>query len=325
LANWRWENLSPSPGLKFARFSTSSPLKHSLQTVQTLDGQGIVGQVTLPEGIVPSDGLLVGPSGRMAVNFGEEGRWTAAANRVLTDNDYLGASVLSDEQNRRLQTLKSLLARSSTAPPLGPSLLFWTQPWDMGMEFVKDAPVEGSALVAAPVSISRPAVGEQFVIPSPWLPYREAVGPDGAQPNGLFDNSHGVWAEKATPTSTWLRFQVPEQIDPLEIKSAHVALRVSGPVGKLEISGYDGEKLVPLQLWKDPIGALAVDIDPHSLAKDERGGLFLHVAGGDPDRPELTQSSKEGLNVSYWRIESLSLELQGLIPASPAPPSESSP
>jgi hypothetical protein len=253
----------------------------------------------------------------MGVTFTDGGEWNSSVEEALAEDQYLTADVLSDEQNRRLQTLKSVLTAPALDRPFAsePTLLFWSAPWEMGMTLSESASISGSALVAVPLSIDRPAPGPRIQIPASWLAVRTAPGPDGMVPSALYDNQRARWTEKAVPTSTWIRLQPPEALDPLEIKSGRLTIHVTGPIGKLEVAGFDGQQVVALKQWVDPIGKLTLELnDPGLLHRDQRGGFFLRVAGGDPDRPELTRPSADSEDtISYWRIESLTVDLVAVI------------
>lgn len=314
---WKWENLRAIPSVRFAPIRGPAPLAAPVSNRATFQDRGVTGRLALPPDIVPSDGLIIGPSGRMGVTFGADGAWNSTVDDVLAGDQLLTANVLDDEQNRRLQTLKSVLATSTPERPFAsdPTLLFWSSPWNMGMTLSESGETAGSALVAIPITIDRPAPGSVFHIPSAWLAIRAAPGPDGVVPSGLYDNLRARWSEKATPTLTWLRFQPPEELSPFDIKSGRLTVDVAGPIGKLEIAGFDGREVVPIKQWIDPIGKLTLALDDPALFKlDARGGFFLRVAGGDPDRPELTRPSADSeVNISYWRIESLTLDLDAAV------------
>src|SRR5262245_16117390 len=82
-----------------------------------------------------------------------------------------------------------------------------------------------------------------------------------------------------------------------------LAVQVSGPIGKLEIAGHREGLPIPLRTWIDPVGALSFELNESELlpvAAD--GGILLRVSGGDPDRPELTQTTENSiLTAHYWR------------------------
>ena len=309
LDEWQWKNLALTSGLRNAPFATAGLRETSLEARATFGPEGLRGRLHL--GATPglSDAVLVTREGRMGVDLDQDGNFQAAASSVFSSEQFLAANLLSDEQNRRRRTLIQLLSNPQRSDyPAQPKLLVWTDSLDLGFQFDKTERSLGSALVAVPLTLERPPPATEVAIPSPFLPYRGVIGPDGLAVTGLWDYRRREWQDRSLPSSIWLRFQVPPILLPLEPVNARVTVQVTGPVGKLEIAALRGKEAVPLKTWLDPVGTLALDIsDPALLAIEADGGLVLKVSGGDPARPELTKSS---VKTSYWRIESLRLELR---------------
>jgi hypothetical protein len=322
LGQWRWEFVPQSPGLRTAEFTRSGQVTPRIEARAGFDAGGLSGHLFLPSGMHAEDAILATRNGRIGVDIGADGALLAAVSSVLAPEQFLGSDLLGDEQHRRQQILAELLADpAGTGFPAGPTLLFWTAPWDDGFGFDPATRRIGSALVSLPIELERPAAGSAVTIPAPFLSYREGIGPDGATPVGLFDNRRLRWQPKSDPSSTWILVQAPGKLLPLTPTEARLVIRVSGPVGRLEIAGYRDGQVVPLQSWVDPVGTLTASIrDPGVLQLAASGQLALRVSGGDPDRRELTNSSEDGSGrVSYWAIESLDVELQATVAEVPAP------
>ncbi len=321
LGNWRWEFLPQSPGLRNSEFSQTGQSTFRISARASFDRDGLSGRVSLPSGIQAEDAILATRIGRIGVDLESDGEFRAAASSILAPDQYLGSGLLGDEQHRRQQVLAELLADpAATGFPVHPTLLFWTAPWDGGFQFDPEARRIGSALVALPVELERPPSGTEITIPSPLLAYREGIGPDGAAPSGLYDNRRLHWQPKSTPSSTWILVQTPRKLLPLTLTEGRLVIRVSGPVGRLTVSGYRDGRVVELQSWVDPVGTLTTTIqDPVVLRPAANGVLALQVSGGDPDRPELTNTAEDGTgHVSYWAIESLDVELRGTVAGTPS-------
>jgi hypothetical protein len=316
LVDWHWDRLPQAPGLRQASFAHSGPTRTRCEVRATFDESGLTGRITLPPDVTPTDAVLATRTGRIAVELGTDGDFRAAAGRVMAEEQFLGAGLLSDEQNRRARILAKLLADPiRTGFPLEPLLLFWTRPWDTGLRYGDEARPVGSALVAAPIFVERPPAGTPVTIPAPLVSYREAIGPDGSAPVGLFNNRTGAWEEKSFPSTTWIAVQPPAALLPLELGEVRLVVRVTGPVGRLVVSGFKGGSVSVIQDWIDPVGTLAVTIrDPELLQLDARGAFPLRISGGDPDRPELTHpDGVDSGHASYWRIESLDVELRATV------------
>jgi len=269
----------------------------------------------MPDAWQPEDSVLVTRHGRIGVNLQANGVFKARSQDVLSSDQYLQGGLLSDDQTRRSQILAQRLEGTNGEQDLAPILYFWTPPWDCGFHFTATTRQLGAALVAAPVQLDRPPAGTSVSLPSPWLPYRETSGLDGFRPTGFYDYRRGQWSERATPSTAWLRFEIPRVLRPLQLTSGRITVRVTGPVGKLELAALRDDDVTPLKTWLDPVGTLSLDLQQEQLPlPDPQGGIVLRVTGGDPDRPELTNPDPEGTgNVSYWKIESLALDLQGLV------------
>jgi hypothetical protein len=258
--------------------------------------------------------MIATREGRLGVRLEDDGSFKAGMSDVFGMEQYLAAGLLSDEQTRRRLILQHLLSTTDSEDlSLRPRLLAWTDPWSLGLDFGPDRHSIGTALVSMPLALERPQAGTEIAIPPPFVPYRSTVGPDGTAPSALWSHRRRQWEERNAPGLTWLRFQVPGELLPFELTRGRMEIRVSGPVGKLAISAARGGQVVPVRTWMDPIGTLTLDIDdPALLGLGSGGDLLLGVAGGDPDRPELTATTHAtGTQASYWRIESLTLALWG--------------
>lgn len=313
---WRWENLPLPPGLRQGTFQQVARASEPVAVTARLDENGVRGRWMLPAGRLPQDAILATSAGRLGVTLHSDGTWTAATTDVLSSGEFLSAKVLSDQQRRRSQIVAKLW--ENPAFPSQPSLLCWTEPWSLGLEFPAGSNLQGDALIVAPLQWQRPLDGI-VVLPPPLLPYREGYGPDGLVPTGFYDARRRQWTEKHMPTATWLQFEPPPELLPLEPQSARVEVRVTGPIGKLSLAGIKQGAVVPIHTWIDPVGTLVWDIhDAAMLQFNAEGKLLLRIAGGDPDRPELTAHQHEGgRHASFWQIESLSLQLQARVVSNP--------
>ena len=315
LGVWHWENLPETAGLRSATFSKSGHNSERLEARATFGPEGLSGRLHAAAAHRPSDAVLATRFGRIGVELQDDGTFTARTGNVFTAEQFLAAGLLSDEQHRRQIAFQELLTNPRRRDyPTEPELLFWSDPWNLGFRFGEGRRSFGSALVSVPLKLERPPTGTEVSIPAPLLPYRSAFGPDGMPPGGLLDNANREWQEKAWASSTWLRFQMPAVLLPVETQRGRIVIRVTGPVGKLEIAGYrrTDKTVVPIQTWTDPVGTLSLEVtNAELLSATADGSLLLRVAAGDSDNPDqkpVTGGRDEKL--SYWRIESLTLELQ---------------
>jgi hypothetical protein len=312
---WSWENFPETVGLRSATFQTAAEYPERLEASATFGPEGLTGRLHLPVESQPTDVMLATRDGRIGVELRGDGTFAAQASNVLANDQFLAAGLLSDEQGRRRRLLHHLLANPERRDfPDVPYVMAWTDPWDIGFRFGENRRSLGSALLKIPLRLKRPPAGTEVRIASPLLPYRGAIGPDGSPPTGWWDSQRHLWIEKSRPSETWLRFQLPTVLLPIAIERGRVTVQVNGPVGKLSLAGLHPrtKEVVPLKTWIDPVGSLSLEItDPDLLSVSADGGLLLHIAAGDADRPELTQLDATETSIkSYWQIESLNLELK---------------
>lgn len=310
---WQWHHLPAMAGLRNAKFRKSGETSQRVVAEAEFGPDGLTGRLQTATDRRASDAVIATVGGRIGVELSSDGTFTARSKQVFSGEQFLGADLLSDEQNRRRKTLQQLLTNPARIDyPSQPTLLFWTDPWDLGFEFDAKARSLGAALVAVPLELHRPPTGTEVSIPSPFLIYRPVAGPDGAQPSGLYDPRRREWAEKSWPSSTWLRFQVPQALLPIQPLGGRLAVSVTGPMGKLQIFGARDGQILPLKTWMDPVGTIEFPIpNGDLLTVSENGGILLRIDAGDPDRPELTKTeTSDGTKTNYWRIESLNLELK---------------
>lgn len=317
LDQWRWEDVPSVVGLRGLEFTQTSAVVPRIAATVTFTPQGLSGQLQLPENLTPEDGVLVTRYGRLGVNWGAAGEFTAPATGVFSREQFLSAGLLSDQQAQRSRLLQTLLTQSGRFDyPDQPSLLFWTAPWDMGFDVPASPTQRGAALVRLPIEIQRPVAGTTVAIPSPFLPFRPTIGPDGSQPSVLYNPRTREFQEVAAETVTWLRFQLPPELLPATPTVGVMTIQVSGPVGKLEVAGFEKGAVKPLKTWTSPVGTLTVDLPQPDLPIDADGGVVLRIKAGifrelASDLESANQMATE--NVTYWRIEDLRLSLQAHI------------
>lgn len=314
LDEWHWEHLPESAGLMNGTMRQSSALTERLEARATFGPEGLSGRLWASAARDPTDAILATRSGRIGVDLRDDGTFVARSNAVFSAEQFLGAELLSDEQHRRQRVLMQLLNDPQRRDyPNEPQLLFWSKPWNLGFQYAQDRQMLGSALVAVPVTLERPPTGTEVSLTAPWLDFRETLGPDDLAPSGLWDPRRREWQEKIFPTTSWLRFQIPQVLLPVAVQRGRLMIQVAGPVVRLEVAGLrpNGQDVVPIKTWNDPVGTLSLELtDPELLTVAADGGFLLRVSAGDPKRLEqMTDPADPDARVSFWRIESLALEL----------------
>jgi hypothetical protein len=331
LEAWSWEHVTLA-GQRLGTFTQSATLPERIEARGAFGPDGLSGQFSIPGATAPGDALIATPYGRMGVDLQAGGRFRAPAGNEFGPDQYLAAGLLSDEQDRRRRTYARLVPElfGGADLPTDPLLFVWTDRSQAAFEFGEGRGAAGGSLVAIPLSFDRPPVGAEVRVPSPFLPFRSVDQPDGTPSSPIWDHHQRQWLERSHPATAWLRFQLPKELLPVALSRLRAIIQVTGPVGRLEVlaqrragaeraaagPGGGSREAVSLYLWHDPVGtSRPIEItDPELLQLDREGGLLLGIAGGDPDRPELTGTKEVGgTRVSFWKIERLSLELTGIV------------
>lgn len=308
LSRWHFENMPLSAGMHWAPFEQSRALDEPLSARVTFGPDGVIGTLRTGPWQKPSDALLALPSRRnVSVRFTGEDRFVATPEDQLAPEAYLASGLLSDEQRRRQDVYRDLLGKRLGMFPAQPTLLTWTEPDDLGFTYVEGARRSGSALLAVPLQIERPAPGTHIRIPAAFLTHQSIVRPGFAL---LFSFKKNEWVTQlARPARTMLRFQLPSELLPVRIERAvlHVDVQAQGyPFDVL--SGPD--KWEVLATRNSPVGRLRFDLDRADvLQPDANGSVHLGLAVGDVQK-KARPDEKQG----EWRITDAQLELIGRIP-----------
>jgi len=304
---WHWENLRLPAGVQIMSFHRSGVLPELVEAVGTFTSAGFEGHLT---GSLesPTDAVIAIPGQPMLAAEIEHGVVKATSDNLLAKGSFIEGALLSDEQRRRQSTYRHLLREAASGEDLitRPTLFAWTNPMDTRFQLPKDARHVGSALWAIPLRIERSQPGAQLVIPSPFLKYRTARGPNNEGFSPLFDHRTGEWIYSKGDSRTWLRFQVPRGVLPVTLNQARLKLDVTVPSRTLEIVGVNDGQYEKVFTKSNPIGRIAVDItNPSLLEVDETGGLMLGVfVIGRADASEAERKAQ-------WEIKSLQLEVAG--------------
>lgn len=313
---WNWEKLSRKPGLRTMSFQSASHVDRPVRASASFVDGSLTGRLQLPEGLDASDAILATSSGRIGLTVASDGRWSVAQEQ-LGPGQFLAATVLSDEQQRRNQLMSQILAPSAGQfPPPVPTIYAWTKPWAQGLMQTDSSPI-GSAVVAVPVDWLPNSAGRQFTIPRALLTYREIRGPDGSHPSGFYDSRARQFVEKSGPNSGWVAFDMPLELLPLQTRKVDVTFQVTGPMGRLELSAYHDGRLQSLRVWENPVGTLQHTVEDGSLMPiDATGRMFFRVdAGTEVIETPLEAGDSLSNPTTYWQFIDISARITAEVPA----------
>ncbi len=220
---------------------------------------------------------------------------------------------MNDELRRRKAIYELVLQRDPTKEVFErPVLYAWSDTHQSRFQFPQQQQT-AAALVSIPIALRRTPADTRVHIPSPFVPYRVVVGPEGEQPVA-FTNVSRKWIECKFAVTQWLRFQLPETVLPLQISQAELTLSIRAPSRQVELllpRGSDHDVILDLA---HPLGTYRCTLsDPAQLPLDDRGGLVVALRVGE-DQTEPEQRADQ-ISQTEWLVKEIQMEVTGTVQA----------
>jgi hypothetical protein len=234
-----------------------------------------------------------------------DGRLRGSGDRWIAD------SILDAEQGRRLEVYRELFAPAERTRPLVRKLFAWTHLWEQGPSWDHDLETRGAALVALPVILRRPEVGERIFIPFGLVQLQYI--PDQLGASTAFHAVTGKWIDESTIASTVrLQFVLPDELVPFEADELDLELDIRAPFRRVTLSLSSGEEEMrqiiemdsPSLPWSTTIR------DPGILGALSDG--VLQVTLDVSDRTDL-DNSQTATNIVAWNVNHLQLSARGAV------------
>ena len=307
-----WMNLDFPAGISSATFTYAQSFDHPLEANIRLGDRGLTGKLPagLPDGL--SDAVIATSSDRVvALQLEGQGRFQSDETGVLAPRQYIAASVLNDEQRRRGEILAQVfeVEGRATRYPQVPTVFVWADPLKMPFEFPAEMKQFGSSLMALPVRLLPPEPGERIWIPAPLLSCRAIAAPNSTGASVSFDNRKRQWQEQSRPTDTWVRFQIPSELLPLEIERVTLTIDINAPLRTVELSTGLPSGMVSISKRNEMVGQFTFSVEQtEAIQLDEAGGFLVRLAVS-----ELNGGTSGGREVSFlerrWKVNSLDLDV----------------
>jgi hypothetical protein len=298
---WHWDNLVLPAGIRFAPFQFTARTSQPIAAVARFGPSGLEGSLLAKPFENPGDGLLSLRGARnLAVSFGLDGRFSAGPADTLTPGHFLAGTLLSDRQQRRQEIYRHVLKRADEIHD-GPVLWAWADPVELPFMLAPEARVAGTAVLAVPLRLERPASGTRVTIPAPFVPVQRMVQ---GMPTRLPP-------ESSQPADMHLRFQLPASVLPLQVERARLIGKIDARLRRFTVAGKAGEDFVEIHRADNVLGPIQVDLaeDPF-LHLDAQGGLHLRVTLSELPRGPTPKGQASG-PAQNWTIEYFELEVVG--------------
>lgn len=227
-----------------------------------------------------------------------EGRWIAG-------------SILSAEQQRRMDIYQQFFEPNEDLQRPARRLYGWTPPWPTS-GWNRELNQPGAALVALPVRLQRPAVGQEVFLPHGLIQLRRGLNAQNV--TATYDDRTGVWRkELLVAVDAELDFVLPPEVVPFSASSLALELDIRAPERKVTVSaiGPSGPiELAQLDSPSLPWSATITDPSVLQLVEDGRLEVLLRISprqladGTDADDSYVT-----------WQIAHFHASLRGSVQA----------
>lgn len=309
---WGIRNLVVPAGQQFVPFSHSYQLDQPVTAVGTFGPDGLSGVIATGPFRNAADAILALPSTRnVAVQLGEAGRFSSGNDDTLAPGQFLTASMLSDEQRRRREVYNLMFQDDDDRSPYPsqPTLLFWSDPLDLGFQMLEGAEQNGSALVSMPLQLTRPQEGTRVVVPGPFVTYRSV----GAETAATFDARKRRWSDPFLEgVDTTLQFQLPVELLPIQLENVTLTVDINAPSRELQITSVTEGPPVILDSRQSPLGRLTFEIDGDDVQVNHAGELMLGINVAD-EKDENSNVILDPSEAQFWQINDVQLEVVGVV------------
>ena len=307
---WHWEDLEFPVGVRTAPFTCRIALDKTVDCRAHFGPDGLHGHVDgLPFPLLEDALIAVPYQNAVVTTMHADGSFQAGPDDVLARGEYLGTTFLSDRQRRRKLVYDQLFAvPPDFDAPFVPFLFGWTAALDTG--FILPQPVQhGSTLLSIRLRLEPSPAGAEVRIPAPFVPYHAEVDAAG-NPPVAYSNVMRTWVESKLRVTELLRFQLPREVLPMQVRRATIKLACRAPSRSLEVLAFAGDEPETVLRLSHPMGAYSCEVDrPELLQLDDTGGLRLAIRVGQDE----SARPRDPTDTVTWKIDSLQVEIAGTV------------
>jgi hypothetical protein len=235
---------------------------------------------------------------------------TGEQHSVLFNGDYPAEgerwtlnTIVDAEQSRRAAIYQKLLDSSDRLNVQTRTLFGWTDLFDAAPQWNTPLDRRGVALVALPVELETPAVGQQVLIPYSLISLKNA---EGVNSSPIFMESTGKWvAQSSNASESQIEFHLPREVVPLELSRIDLVWDVSAPRRSVSLACIrnDGNPPIALLELDEPSLPSNSSITQREVLDEFRDGQATFRIIVSPD--------KQSGGSLPWRMRSLRMTVHG--------------
>ena len=307
--SFAWDKLTLPAGLRFADW------RRPLYFSQPPRAQAQFGDLDMSGAMIDSawkdleDAIVLFPSRPpLPIDINDDGSLTVRSGDPLGEGQFVPGKLLSDEQRRRQNLVKSINARRPTSGfPERPVVMAWTSAEPVELHVRGKARRFHSSLITIPIEFVRPQPGTPVTIGSSFIPVRTTMSPFGEGQASVFDAIAGKWVSLTKPTSAWLHFQLPKELLGIEIETAKVVVDISVPSRNVEFRTVLNGEAVAQGEEASPAGPRNFSLTAgEDFDVDDKGGILFGVRISDAE----TKDERKPI----WKINDVRMTVVGRMP-----------
>ncbi len=305
---WQLSNTAWPPGTwrYTAAYAKST---QDLTATGSLSEAGL--RIELPAGLeLFDDPVLSCVPGCPMVGTRDGSAITADGSLLATDDRWIAGTLITDEQQRRLEVYREFFKPDDRVPTLARAVYGWTEHWDTAVWSEPSLQPAGSALVALPIRLLRPQPNTELLIPFGLVRIRK--NQDLLSRTSVYSDVSGKWTpEVSLAVNSNLQLVLPPEVLPFQADSLNIELDIKAPrrtVRLLSRPDDGGQAIEIVRLEAPSIPWQTRVTDPRILADARDGVLDIELEVSDRN----DEGQKGGANsVVTWQIDSFRVSLRG--------------
>jgi hypothetical protein len=307
--SFEWDKMELPGGLRFADWGRPLYFNQPPRAQARFGDEDMSGMVIDSAWDELEDAIILFPlRPPLPVDIHNDGSLTVRSGAALGEGQFVAGKLLTDEQRRRQNLVKTIHARRPKSGfPERPVLMAWSSGEPEGLTVHGEARRFQSSLITIPINFIPPEPGAAVTVAHSFIPVQTTMSPLGEGQASVFDSKFGKWIDLATPTSAWLRFQLPKELSGIEVDSAEVVLDLSVPSRNVEFRTYRAGQVVAQGEKASPAGPQTFRLtSSEDFDVDDEGGILFGV--------RISDAETEDERKPVWKIIDVRMTVKGRMP-----------
>ena len=233
-----------------------------------------------------------------------------ASTTIHVDGDrWIAGSLLSDEQQRRLEIYRSYFQPDKTIQRPQRRLYGWTPPWSHS-NWNRDLKQLGSALVSIPIELERPMIGAEVFVPHGLIRLQRDV--TNVSRTATFDDRTGVWRkENSDGAEVGLLFTLPPEVIPFAASAIVLELDIRAPQRDVSIVMQTKSGDIELAKLENPSIPWSKSITVADALESARDGILNVQMKVSESRSQKSQGL--AASVIPWQVDHFHVSMRGTV------------